>query len=91
MKVVESALLLVAGTALLTFSAISFGFFPRPLTLDNPSLLVEALAIAGLAFFGFGVRGLYRVHRSISRTGPAGSGCGGLNIRAGATRSEITR
>lgn len=69
MKVVESALLLVAGTALLTFSAISFGFFPRPLTLDNPSLLVEALVVAGLAFLGLGVRGLYRIHRSISGTG----------------------
>ena len=66
MKVIESALLLVVGTALLTFSAISLGFFPRPLTFSNPTLLVEALAIAGLAFFGLGARGLYRVHRVIS-------------------------
>ncbi|MCW5577979.1 MAG: hypothetical protein KIS89_05005 [Dokdonella sp.] len=69
MKVVESALLLVVGTALLTFSAISFGLFPRPLSLGNPTLLVEALAIAGLAFFALGVRGLYRVHRAISGNG----------------------
>jgi hypothetical protein len=66
MKVIESALLLVVGTALLTFSAISLGLFPRPLTLSNPTLFVEALAIAGLAFFGLGARGLYRVHRAIS-------------------------
>ncbi|SFL27935.1 hypothetical protein [Rhodanobacter glycinis] len=66
MKVFESALLLVVGTALLTFSAISLGLFPRPLTLSNPTLFVEALAIAGLVLFGLGVRGLYRVHRVIS-------------------------
>lgn len=66
MKVIESALLLVAGTALFTFSAISLGLFPRPLTFSNPTFLVEALAIAGLVFFGLGARGLYRVHRAIS-------------------------
>ena len=66
MKVIESALLLVAGTALLTFSAISLGLFPRPLTFSNPTLFVEALAISGFAFFGLGTRGLYRVHRAIS-------------------------
>jgi hypothetical protein len=69
MKVLESALLLVAGTALLTFSAISLGLFPRPLTLGNPTLLVEALAVAGLAFVALGCRGLYRVHRAISGNG----------------------
>ena len=66
MKVIESALLLVVGTALLTFSAISLGFFPRPLTFSNPSLFVETLAIVGFAFLGFGARGVYRVHRAIS-------------------------
>lgn len=66
MKVIESALLLVIGTALLTFSALSLGLFPRPLTLSNPTLFVEALAIAGVAFFGLGARGLYRVQRAIS-------------------------
>jgi hypothetical protein len=69
MKVIESALLLVAGTAFLTFSAISLALFPRPLTFSNPTLLVEALAIAGLAFFGIGARGLYRVHRAITGNG----------------------
>lgn len=66
MKIVESALLLVAGTVLLAFSAISLGLFPRPLALGNPTLLVEALAVAGLILFALGVRGLYRVHRAIS-------------------------
>ena len=66
MKIIESALLLVVGTALLTFSAISLVLFPRPLTFSNPTLFVEALAIAGFAFFGLGTRGLYRVHRAIS-------------------------
>jgi hypothetical protein len=69
MKVFESALLLVAGTALLTFSAISLVLFPRPLTLSNPTLFVEALALAGLALFFLGARGLYRVHRAISGSG----------------------
>ena len=68
MKVIESALLLVIGTALLTFSAISLGLFPRPLTFSNPTLFVEALAIAGFAFFGLGTRGLYRVPPAISAT-----------------------
>jgi len=66
MKVIESALLLVVGTALLTFSALSLELFPRPLTFGNPTLFVEALAIAGLAFFGLGARGIYQVHRAIS-------------------------
>ena len=70
MKVVESALLLVAGTALLTFSAISLGLFPRPLALGNPTLLLEALAVAGLILFGLGARGLHRVHRAISGNDP---------------------
>jgi len=69
MKVIESALLLVVGTALLTFSAISFGLFPRSLTFGNPTLLVEVLAVAGLVLFGLGARGLYRVHRTISGNG----------------------
>ena len=70
MKVIESALLLVVGTALLAFSAISLGLFPRPLTFSNPTLLVEALAMGGLAFFCLGARGLYRVHRAISGNVP---------------------
>jgi len=69
MKVVESALLLVVGTVLLTFSAISFGLFPRSPTFGNPTLLVEALAVAGLVFFGLGALGLYRVHRAVSANG----------------------
>ena len=66
MKVIESALLLVVGTALLTFSAIALGLFPRPLTFSDPRLFVDALGIAGLAFLGLGARGLYQVHRAIS-------------------------
>lgn len=69
MKVIEPALLLVVGTALLTFAAISLGLFPHPLSLGNPTLLVEALAIAGLVFFGLGARGLYRVQRALSGHG----------------------
>ncbi|MFC5526729.1 hypothetical protein ACFPPA_13390 [Rhodanobacter ginsengisoli] len=73
MKVIESALLLIAGTALLTFGAISIGFFPRPITFSNPNLLVEALAIAGMAFFALGARGIYRAHRAIPGNGPLAS------------------
>jgi hypothetical protein len=69
MKIIGSALLLVVGTALLTFSAISLGLFPRPLTLSNPNLLIEALAIAGVVFLALGARGLYRVHRVFSGNG----------------------
>lgn len=69
MKIVGSALLMVAGTALLTFSAISLGLFPRPLTLSNPSPLIEALATAGVVFFTLGGRGLYRVRCTLSGGG----------------------
>ena len=69
MKIIESALLLIVGTALLTFSAISFGFSPRPLTLSNPNLLVKALTMAGVVFLALGARGLYRVHRALSSDG----------------------
>ena len=65
MKVLESALLLVAGSVLLTFAGLSFGLFPRPITSTNPSLLVEALGIAGIVFFGLGCRGLYRIHQAL--------------------------
>ena len=69
MKVIGSALLLVVGTALLTFSAISLGLFPRPLSLGNPTFFMEALALAGFVFFFLGARGLYRVHRATSGNG----------------------
>ncbi|MGD9582158.1 MAG: hypothetical protein AB7V26_00605 [Lysobacterales bacterium] len=70
----ESALLLVVGTVLLTFTGISFGFYPRPLTLVNPYLLIEALAIAGLVFAIMGIRGLQRVQRIVSENRSSRSG-----------------
>lgn len=69
MKIIESALLLIAGTALLTFSAISLGLFPRPLTLGNPNPLIEALAMAGVVFLAPGARGLYHAHYALSASG----------------------
>ena len=66
MKVIESALLLVVGTALITFSAISFVLWPRPLSLENPTLLMQVIALAGVLFIGLGARGIYRVHLAIS-------------------------
>ena len=69
MKVFESALLLVVGTILIAFSAISFGLFPRPLSLNNPTLLVELIGISGVIVFGLGARGLHRIHRTISGGG----------------------
>ncbi len=66
MKVFESALLFVVGTVLLTFTGISYSFYPRPLTLAQPQLLTEALAVAGLVFATMGIRGLYRIQRIVS-------------------------
>jgi len=70
MRIFASALLLVAGTVLMTFVALSFRLFPRPLSMHNPHLLVEALGAAGAVFFGMGARGLYQVGRSRSGTTP---------------------
>lgn len=67
MRILAPTLLLVAGCVLLTFAALSFGLFPRPMTPTNPTLLVEALGIAGLAFLGLGCRGLYRGMRAPAR------------------------
>jgi len=65
MKILESALLLVVGTAMLTFVALSFGLFPRPLSAANPTLLVEAMGVAGALLVGLGSRGLYRAHLAL--------------------------
>ena len=65
MKILESALLLVVGTSLLTFVAISFALFPRPFTATNPTLLVEAMGVAGALLIWLGSRGLHRVHRAL--------------------------
>ena len=48
MKTFQAAALLMIATVLMTFSTISFSLFPRPLSLSNPSLFVEALFLAGL-------------------------------------------
>ncbi len=79
MKIFESALLLVAGTAMLTFSAISLGLFPRPLTLGNPCLLVEALAVAAVVFLVLGARGLYRAQRALSGSGSLAASRGAMS------------
>ena len=72
MKILESALLLVVGTSLLTFVALSFAMFPRPLTATNPTLLVEAMGVAGALLVGLGGRGLYRVHQALrGNSGPS--------------------
>lgn len=76
MTIFESAFFLVIGTALLTLSAISFALFPRPASLENPTFLVQAIAAAGAVFLGLGARGIHRVHRFLSGSGPAASSGG---------------
>ncbi|MDN5923694.1 MAG: hypothetical protein L0H70_01695 [Xanthomonadales bacterium] len=66
MKILVSALLLVTGTILLTFSSLSFALFPRSLTLANPTLLVEALFVAGLIFTVLGGYTLFQIHRVVN-------------------------
>jgi len=65
MKILESALLLVVGTVMLAFAGLSFGVFPRPPSVTNPTLLVGATGIAGALLVGLGSRGLYRVHLAL--------------------------
>lgn len=67
MRVFISALLLVAGAVLMTFSGLSFTLFPRPLTLSDPGLLVEALFLAGFVLAALATRRLYDLHRETSR------------------------
>jgi hypothetical protein len=69
MKVLGSSALLVVGTVLLTFTGLSYSLFPRPLTLGNPGLFMEALFFAGIVFAGLGVRRLYRIHCVLSGMG----------------------
>ena len=66
MKVFEAAALLVLGTVLLTFVSIAFLLFPRPLSLSNPTLFMEGLCIAGLAFLALATRKLLRISRAVS-------------------------
>ncbi|HEV7122077.1 MAG TPA: hypothetical protein VGN24_01455 [Rhodanobacter sp.] len=74
MRVLESVVLLVIGTVLLTFSSLSlFLLSPHPPRLDNPDLFVVALFVAGLVFAGLGIRGMYRIHRALSCGAHAGS------------------
>lgn len=71
MKIFASAALLAAGTVLLTFTGLSYALFPRPLSLENPDLLTQALAVAGLVFSGMGARGLHRIHLLSANDKPA--------------------
>ncbi|MES2015198.1 MAG: hypothetical protein V4484_01785 [Pseudomonadota bacterium] len=73
MKVLESAVLLVIGTVLISFTGMSFALFPRVLSLSNPTLFMEAMAVAGVLFLLMGMRGLYRIHGIVA--GKAGATC----------------
>ena len=73
MKVLESAVLLVIGTILVTFGVLSFLLFPRPLSFSNPTFFVQALAAAGAILFALGARGLFLVSRSLGQTIPSSS------------------
>jgi protein-S-isoprenylcysteine O-methyltransferase Ste14 len=66
-------LLLIVGTVLLTFTGIAFALFDRPLGLGGSSLFLEAVLVAGAVFAAMGVRGLYRVHRTLLGNGPTSS------------------
>lgn len=66
MKTFEAAALLVLGTILMTFVGMSFLLFSRPLSLNNPNLLMECLFVGGLAFVALGVRKLAHLNRAIA-------------------------
>lgn len=68
MKVLESAVLLVMGTTLVTFGVLSFLLFPRPLSLTNPTLLVQVIAAAGAVLFALGARGLFLISRALGES-----------------------
>lgn len=60
MKIFPAVTFLVIAIMMLSFSAISFMLFPRPLSLENPNLLVEIIFAAGLAFMAISIRQLHR-------------------------------
>lgn len=60
MKIFPAVTFLVIATMMLSFSAISFMLFPRPLSLENPNLLVEIIFAAGLVFMAISIRQLHR-------------------------------
>ncbi|WP_189421275.1 hypothetical protein [Cellvibrio zantedeschiae] len=47
-KFTSTLTFLIVATAMVTFSLISFTLFPRPLSLDNPTFLVETIFVGGL-------------------------------------------
>lgn len=70
MKVFASAVLLVLGSSLLTFTAVCFAVSQRAPTLSNPGFLVEALGMAGAVFGYLGARGLHGVHQTLNGKRP---------------------
>jgi hypothetical protein len=65
MKITQASVLLVVATSFLTFSALSFIIAPRAMTLSlhSPTLFVELLAIAGVAFGAMAVRQLLTINK----------------------------
>jgi hypothetical protein len=60
MKFASAVLLLIIATVFLTFTVLSFSLFPRLLSLDSASLLMQTIFIAGLSFMMISLRQLRR-------------------------------
>lgn len=60
MKFASAVIFLVAATMMATFSLLSFMLFPRPLSLDNPTLLVETMFVGGLMLMYMSIHQLRR-------------------------------
>lgn len=58
MKFASTVTLLIAATMMVTFSLIAFTLFPRSLSLENPTLLVEAILVGGLMLMVMSIRQL---------------------------------
>lgn len=65
MKILPAVMLLTAGVAFLTFTAISFAIQTRPLSVTGPMGLVAAIGLAGAIFVGMACRHFYRLNQAV--------------------------
>ncbi len=68
MSILHYSLALILGTVLLTFAGISFILFPRPLSLNNPDLLVLLMLLSGACLIALGARGMYSIAKSAGKS-----------------------
>ena len=65
MKILPAVMLLSAGVAFLTFTALSLAIQPRPFSATGPMGLVVAIGLAGAIFVVLACRQFYRLNQVV--------------------------